>query len=99
MFDEKSGKAKIYRVKKVITSKEKKELEEEGKYNEEVEISEEDAQKEKKGIKAGEELTYPMKTSDSYGRIASQTAKQIIIQKIREAEREIVLSDYQKKSW
>lgn len=35
--------------------------------------------------------------SAEFGRIAAQTAKQVIIQKIREAERDIVFDDYQKK--
>lgn len=35
--------------------------------------------------------------SDEFGRIAAQTAKQVIIQKIREAERDIVFEDYQKR--
>ena len=35
--------------------------------------------------------------SDEFGRIAAQTAKQVIIQKIREAEREVILDDYQKR--
>jgi N utilization substance protein A len=36
--------------------------------------------------------------SDEFGRIAAQTAKQVIIQKIREAERDIVFDDYQKRT-
>ena len=35
--------------------------------------------------------------SEGFGRIAAQTAKQVIIQKIREAERDIVLDDYTKR--
>lgn len=35
--------------------------------------------------------------SEEFGRIAAQTAKQVIIQKIREAERDIVFEDYQKR--
>jgi len=35
--------------------------------------------------------------SAEFGRIAAQTAKQVIIQKIREAERDIVFDDYQKR--
>ena len=35
--------------------------------------------------------------SDEFGRIAAQTAKQVIIQKIREAEREIIYDDYHQK--
>lgn len=36
-------------------------------------------------------------TSDRFGRIAAQTAKQVIIQKIREAERDVIYEDFQKK--
>jgi len=35
--------------------------------------------------------------SGEFGRIAAQTAKQVIIQKIREAEREIIFDDYHKR--
>jgi len=35
--------------------------------------------------------------SDEFGRIAAQTAKQVIIQKIREAEREVIFDDYQNR--
>ncbi len=35
--------------------------------------------------------------SGEFGRIAAQTAKQVIIQKIREAEREVVFEEYQRK--
>jgi len=35
--------------------------------------------------------------SDDFGRIAAQTAKQVIIQKIREAEKELVLNEFQNK--
>jgi N utilization substance protein A len=43
-------------------------------------------------LSAGKEIN-----SDEFGRIAAQTAKQVIIQKIREAERDIVFEDYQKR--
>ena len=36
-------------------------------------------------------------TSDKFGRIAAQTAKQVIIQKIREAERDVIYGEFQKK--
>ncbi len=35
--------------------------------------------------------------SDKFGRIAAQTAKQVIIQKIREAERDVIYEEFQKK--
>ena len=36
-------------------------------------------------------------TSQEFGRIAAQTAKQVIIQKIREAERDVIYSDFQNR--
>lgn len=53
-----------------------------------------DAKKIKKDIKLGEEMVFPLETKDDYGRIASQTAKQVIIQKLREAEKTAVLKEY-----
>jgi len=41
-----------------------------------------------------EELVFPLETQDDFGRIAAQTAKQVIIQKMREAEKENVLAEY-----
>ena len=51
----------------------------------------------KPGIKAGEELQVPLETRKDYGRIAAQTAKQVILQKFREAEREAIFSEYKSK--
>ena len=39
-------------------------------------------------VKVGEELVLPLEAHEDFGRIAAQTAKQVIIQKLREAERE-----------
>ena len=57
----------------------------------------EDAKKKKKSIKPGEELETKLETKADYGRIAAQTAKQVILQKIREAERESVLEEFESK--
>ncbi len=35
--------------------------------------------------------------ADSFGRVAAQTAKQVILQRLREAEREIIMNEYQDK--
>ena len=56
-----------------------------------------DAKKEKKDIKAGEELETKLEAKADYGRIAAQTAKQVILQKIREAERESILTEFKSK--
>ena len=56
-----------------------------------------EAKKIKKGIKPGEELETELETHTDFGRIAAQTAKQVIIQRIREAEREVVFAEYKDK--
>jgi len=66
-------------------------------FNPEKHIMIEEVEKIKAGIKPGEELIIELKTKEDYGRIAAQTAKQVILQKIREAERESVLGEYKSK--
>ncbi|MFN7088435.1 MAG: transcription termination factor NusA, partial [Candidatus Paceibacteria bacterium] len=56
-----------------------------------------DAQKIKPGILPGEELEFPLQTKEEFGRIASQTAKQVILQRIHEAERETIFEEYKSK--
>lgn len=63
-------------------------------YNEEHHILIEDAKKIKSDVVPGEELIFPLENKDDYGRIAAQTAKQVIIQKIREAERGVIIDEY-----
>ncbi|PIR69278.1 MAG: transcription termination/antitermination protein NusA [Candidatus Niyogibacteria bacterium CG10_big_fil_rev_8_21_14_0_10_46_36] len=66
-------------------------------FNPERHIMLDEAKKIKKGVKPGEELVFPLEYKEEYGRIASQTAKQVIIQRIREAERESVYDEYKEK--
>lgn len=63
-------------------------------FNPEHHILIDDARKIKKGVELEEEIVFPLETKEDYGRIAAQTAKQVIIQKIREAEKTAVLSEY-----
>ncbi|PIX90239.1 MAG: transcription termination factor NusA, partial [Candidatus Moranbacteria bacterium CG_4_10_14_3_um_filter_45_9] len=56
-----------------------------------------EAKKLKKGIKLGETLELPLESHDEFGRVAAQTAKQVIIQRIREAERESMFAEYKEK--
>ena len=53
-----------------------------------------DARKIKKGAALEEEITFPLEAKDDYGRIAAQTAKQVIIQRIREAERTSIVDEF-----
>jgi N utilization substance protein A len=66
-------------------------------FNPEKHIMLEDAKKIKSKIKAGEELETVLETKKDYGRIAAQTAKQVIMQRIREAEKESVFKEYKSK--
>ncbi len=63
-------------------------------FNPERHILVEDARRMKKNIAVSDEMIFPLESKDDYGRIAAQTAKQVIIQKIREAEKESVLDEY-----
>lgn len=63
-------------------------------FNAEHHILLEDAKKIKKGIELNDEVVFPLESKEDYGRIAAQTAKQVIIQKIREAERASVINEY-----
>ncbi len=59
-------------------------------------ISLKDAQVMKKNAKLGDEIEVHEKV-ESFGRVAAQTAKQVILQRLREAEREIILAEYEDK--
>ncbi|MEK7552395.1 MAG: transcription termination factor NusA [Patescibacteria group bacterium] len=63
-------------------------------FNPEHHIWQSDAQKIKKGAMVGDEMIFPLESKHDFGRIASQTAKQVIVQKIREAEKIAVLKEY-----
>ena len=51
----------------------------------------------KRDALVGEELVFPLEPQDDFGRIAAQTAKQVIIQKIREAEKLSILDEFAHK--
>jgi len=61
-----------------------------------VEISLEDAQKVKKDAQIGDTIEEKYEVT-SFGRVAAQTAKQVVLQRLREAEREVVLEEYEDK--
>ena len=63
-------------------------------FNAEHHIMLEDAKKIKKGVELNDEVIFPLEAKEDYGRIAAQTAKQVIIQKIREAERTSIIDEY-----
>jgi len=109
-FDLEIGKTDFYQVKIVVdesvvrldeVASETEEQEysikdddERTRFNSEHHIMLEDAQKIKKGVKVNDEITFPLEEKEDYGRIAAQTAKQVIIQRIREAERTSIIDEY-----
>lgn len=66
-------------------------------FNAEKHLMIEDAKKIQPDIKPGDELEFSLETHEEYGRIAAQTAKQVIIQRIREVEREAVFDEFKNK--
>jgi len=101
-----NGEMKFYQIKIVVdeslvhTNDEDEEVEEEDnrvRFNEEHHILIEDAKKIKNDAKLEEEIIFPLESKEDYGRIAAQTAKQVIIQKIREAERSVIIDEYGSK--
>lgn len=67
------------------------------KFNPERHILLEEAQKIKPEAKPGEEIIFPLESHAEFGRIAAQTAKQVILQRLREAEKQAVLDEFKNK--
>ncbi len=56
-----------------------------------------DAKLIKRGVDVGEEIIFPLEPQDDFGRIAAQTAKQVVIQKVREAEKHSMMEEFGEK--
>ena len=82
-MDAKNGDIKVYALKEVVEKVE----------DDMLQISLEDAKKKKKKAVVGDIVDIEI-VPRNFGRIAAQTAKQVIVQKIREAERNIVYTEY-----
>lgn len=61
-----------------------------------TELTEDAAQELKKGAKVGD-VVEEMHEASAFGRVAAQTAKQVVLQKLREAEREVVMEEFADK--
>ncbi len=82
-MDKQTGATHVYSIKEVME-----------KANDDVlEISLEDAKKINKDLEIGDSVEIEIVPKD-FGRIAAQTAKQVIVQKLREAEREIIFTEF-----
>ena len=85
-IDEKTGEIRIFSFRTVVEE-----------YPDPLlEISLEDARKIDKNFNVGDVVNIDIRPKD-FGRIAAQTAKQVVVQKIREAERDIVFTEYNDK--
>ncbi|HEX9763911.1 MAG TPA: transcription termination factor NusA [Candidatus Acidoferrales bacterium] len=82
-FDRKTGNISVYGVKKVA----------EAVTDPALEMTLEEARRHDPNVEVGGEILFP-KPTDVLGRIAAQTAKQVIFQKVREAERDIIVAEY-----
>ena len=82
-IDQKTGATHIYSIKEVVKNA-KDEL---------TQIGLKDAQKINKTLKVGDTVEIEIVPKD-FGRIAAQTAKQVIVQKIREVERDVLFNEY-----
>ncbi len=112
-FDTDTGNVEFFQVKIVVdkdsvvmeeedeikTEKENREDDGEYKirYNPEHHILIEDAKMIKKDAKLEDEIIFPLEKKQDFGRIAAQTAKQVITQKIREIEKTIIMSEFGEK--
>lgn len=67
------------------------------KYNPKTDIMLSEAKKIDKKADIGDVLTQELEVPADYGRVAAQTAKQVIIQKLREIERDTIFNDYKTK--
>jgi N utilization substance protein A len=86
-LDKESGKISAYVVKSVVETPEQIE-------DPNLQITLEEAQKVDPSLEVGGELLIPKTIDGILGRIAAQLAKQVIFQKVREAERDTVYNEY-----
>ena len=87
-LDTNSGQAEVFVQFEVVEDGEA--------YNPLNEIALEDAKEIDEKAEVGE-IVEEKHTVETFGRVAAQTAKQVILQRLREAEREIVLEEYEDK--
>jgi len=96
-FNPDTGEVKFFLVKTVITKDMVGTEEGKIKYNPRRHIFLEEARKINPNIKPNEEITFPLEQHQEFGRIAAQTAKQVILQKIREFEKQSIMKEFESK--
>ncbi len=86
VLDRVDGKMHVYQEKEVVEEVE----------NEKTQISLKDAKKQDKNFKVGDVVQFELMPKE-FGRIAAQTARQVITQKIREASRDVIFTEFADK--
>jgi transcription termination/antitermination protein NusA len=86
-LDKDTGKIRAFAVKTIVESLEQIE-------DPNLQVTIDDARKSDPNAEVGGELQIPKETEGILGRIAAQLAKQVIFQKVREAERDTVYNEY-----
>lgn len=81
----------------VVSSDDGVEEAEKHRFNPKTEIQISEAKELNKKYKLGDEIKTELETHEEYGRMAAQTAKQVIIQRLREAERDMVFGEFKDK--
>ena len=95
-INKKTGEIKGYSYQKVVEKYSENSIDEEDDEEEVVEILLEDAKKIVPDIKVGETIEEEVNLKD-FCRVATMTAKQILIQKVREAERQSIMTEFEGK--
>ena len=97
-FVEEEEEAPVAEGQAVANPKEREVVEDDGeklpRFNSERHITFDEAKKIKEDVVLGEEMMFPLETHEDFGRIAAQTAKQVILQKLRESERDSILNEW-----
>lgn len=101
LINRETGEIKVYSYLTVVEEK-REEVDADGnvtirEINPEIEISLEDAKKIDKTLEIGDTIDTEIKPKDDFSRVATSTAKQVVVQKIREAERNSILTEFDGK--
>jgi len=105
IFEPESGQMKVFDEKIVVEDFDEEEEQEQDsedqedkkRFNPKTEIQFSEAKKNQKKVKIGDIIKQELEIPNEFGRIAAQTAKQVIVQRLREAEREGIYEKYKEQ--
>lgn len=82
-FDDQTGEVHVFQIKEVVDQV----------FDNQLEVSLSEAQAINKGYEIGDQIKFEV-TPKNFGRLAAQSAKQVILQKLREEERNVAFKEY-----